>query len=383
LKREGVVEIGVAYMVGCVKEVREMHASPIGSQPGQTVFTITYWGVTGTLTAPLRPAEVTDKLVAAIKRLIEQGRLADLRAGPDLEAAIRRRIEEELPFPLRSSYGGNTTCIEVQTPDALLILDCGSGFRELGIDLAARWQGKRPGAERTAHVLVTHPHMDHVLATPYFAPYYDPGNRFTIWGSPEVIERLGVLFDPNSTMSRLYFPPTYDQMMALEDFQTIPPGSDFHIGSTHVRTHALSHPGGCLAYRLENAGRSFVFATDHEHPEVPDRGLAEFARGVDVLYTEGQYTFAEYEGRAKVGQSPPLSRLGWGHSPIESCVRTAVAAEVRELHLGHRDPARSDEEIAALDVFLRERLREELRRAGRPDDSCQARIVHEGLVVRL
>ena len=83
--------------------------------------------------------------------LIERDRLADLRPGPDLEANLRRRIEEELPFHLRSSYGGNTTCVEVQTPDALLILDCGSGFRELGVVVGADAGSRnRPGPERTA-----------------------------------------------------------------------------------------------------------------------------------------------------------------------------------------------------------------------------------------
>src|SRR6516164_1102335 len=179
--------------------------------PAEPVFTITYWGVTGTLTAPLRPPEVTDKLVGAIALLAERGRLADLRPGPELETNIRRRIEEELPFHLRSSYGGNTTCVEVQTPDALLILDCGSGFRELGVSLAARWQAKPPGPERTAHVFVTHPHIDHIDATPYFAPYYDPNNSVTIYGSQETLHNLGVLFNPKSEMSRRYFPPTYEQ----------------------------------------------------------------------------------------------------------------------------------------------------------------------------
>lgn len=347
----------------------------------QSVLTITYWGVTGTLTSPLRAEEVTNKLVAALQCLIEGNRLADLQPGPDLEANIRRRIEEELPFHLRSSYGGNTTCIEVRTPDALLILDCGSGFRELGNALAERWRGKPAGAERTAHVLVTHPHIDHIYATPYFLPYYDPANHFTIYGSPLTLHHLGVLFDPQSEMSRHYFPPTFEQMMALKSFQPIPPGSSFTIGSTQIRTHALTHPGGCLAYRLENAGRVFVFATDHEQVQSPDGSLAEFARGADLLYTEGQYTSAEYEGREKVGRSPALPRRGWGHSSIEACVRTAVAANVRELHLGHRDPARSDAELAHLEDFLHQRLREELRRVGRAEDSCRARIVHEGLVV--
>ncbi len=346
----------------------------------QNVFAITYWGVTGTLATPLRPAAVTDKLVGALTHLIEHDRLSDLRPGPDLEANLRRRIEE-LPFHLRSSYGGNTTCVEVQTPDALLILDCGSGFRELGVALAARWQSQ-PAGQRTAHVLITHPHIDHIEATPYFPPYFDSANHFTIYGSPYALDCLGKLFDAHSELSRRYFPPTFDQMKALEEFQTIQPGSAFQIGSTHIRTHALTHPGGCLAYRLENAGRAFVFATDHEQVQSPDPGLVEFARGADLLYTEGQYTRAEYEGREKIGASPALSRKGWGHSTIESCISTAVAAGVRELHLGHHDPARKDEDLAHLDVFLRQRLREELQRAGRPEDSCRARIVHEGLVAR-
>jgi phosphoribosyl 1,2-cyclic phosphodiesterase len=357
-------------------------AEQISTSPlGQNVFTITYWGVTGTLTAPLRPAEVTDKIIAALQCLIERDRLADLRPGPDLEANLRRRIKEELPLHLRSTYGGNTTCIEVQAPDALLILDCGSGFRELGIALAARWQSKSPGPQRTAHVLVSHPHIDHIYATPYFFPYYDPNNRFAIYGSPDTLHHLGLLFAPHSEMSRCYFPPTYDQMTALEDFHPVQPGSAFQIASTRIRSYPLTHPGGCLAYRLESAGRVFVFATDHEQVEVPDRGLVEFARGADLLYTEGQYTKGEYEGRDKVGDSPALSRRGWGHSTIEACVSTAVAAGVRELHVGHRDPARNDENISQLEMFLRERLREELRRAGRAEDSCRARIVHEGLTV--
>src|SRR3974377_2227426 len=73
--------------------------------------------------AVLAPADVTDKIVRAITLLGEQGRLKHLIAGPDLPGLVRQEVER-LPFALRSSYGGNTTCGEVQTTDALLILDC-------------------------------------------------------------------------------------------------------------------------------------------------------------------------------------------------------------------------------------------------------------------
>jgi phosphoribosyl 1,2-cyclic phosphodiesterase len=347
------------------------------------VFTITYWGTTGTLTAPLKPPEVTDKLVRAIQRLVETGRWADLRPGPGLEATIRRRLDEEVPFPLRSTYGGNTTCVEVQTPDALLILDCGSGFRELGIALGQRWNTQGYRGSRAGHVLITHPHMDHTYATPYIGPYYDPRNTFTVWGSQSVLDSLEAVLSPKSALSHTYFPPTFDMLKALRDFNAIEAGAEFRIGSTHVRTLALRHPGGCMAYRLENAERVFVFATDHEHAEAPDRTLADFARGADLIYMDGQYLAAEYEGREAIPGDPVMGRRGWGHSTVEDCVKTALYAEVRVLHIGHLEPQRSDDQLADIEQHLQDLVRDGLRQQGRGPDECQALIPFEGLTVRL
>ena len=193
----------------------------------EPVFTITYWGITGTLSAPLRPPEVTDKIVAAIAQLIEQGSLAGVRPGPNLHTEVRRIVTAALPFHLRSSYGGNTTCVEVQTSDALIIFDSGSGFRELGVNLAARWRAEGEKAIRQAQILFTHAHMDHTFATPYFVPYYDPRNRFILWGSNTVIESLKAVLDPTSSMSQIYFPPTFDQMKAIREFRQVDGGIEF------------------------------------------------------------------------------------------------------------------------------------------------------------
>ena len=85
-----------------------------------------------------------------------------------------------------------------------------------------------------------------------------------------------------SALSQVYFPPTYNEMKGIRGFERLEPGSDIRIGSTRITTYALNHPGGSMAYRLEHSGRVFVFATDHEHKEVPDTGLVEFARGADL-----------------------------------------------------------------------------------------------------
>lgn len=352
----------------------------MSSQPR---FTITYWGVTGTLCDPLLPAQVTDKLVEAIRLLAEKGRLEHLRPGPSLEEAIRKTLAQELPFHLYSSYGGNTTCIEVQTPDSLIIFDCGSGFRELGIALDARWKSEGSAAHRKAHVLLTHAHMDHTFATPFFAPYFNSANSFIIWGPKVALDSLAAVLDPKSSLSQIYFPPTYDHMSALHDFRPLMPGAEFSIGSTHITTAALNHPGGSMAYRLENAGRVFVFATDHEQTEVPDRSLTTFAQDADLLYTEGQYTQAEYEGQAGIDDDAPMSRRGWGHSSIEACVRTALAGGVRRLHVGHRDPRRSDRQIFDLNAYLQNVLHEELRQYKLPDNACEALVPYEGMTIHL
>ncbi len=349
----------------------------------EPVFTITYWGTTGTLTAPLRPAEVTDKIVRAVTRLLAEGRLADLGPGPPSAAAVRDLVDRHLPFPLRSTYGGNTTCVEVQTPDALIILDCGSGLRELGIELERRWNAPDYRGPRAAHVLVSHPHMDHTYGTPYADPYFDPRNHFTLWASPEVLHSFEAVLDPRSSLSNIYFPPTMDLLKALADWRPVAAGAAFTIGATRVSTLALNHPGGCLAYRLDNGGRAFVFATDHEHRAVPDAGLAAFAAGADLFYTDAQYQEAEYEGKEGISGEKPLSRRGWGHSSVEACVATAVAARVRLLHLGHREPKRTDEGLARVEQSAQRLLREALRHAGRDEADCRVAVPYEGMVVTL
>jgi phosphoribosyl 1,2-cyclic phosphodiesterase len=347
------------------------------------VFTLTYWGVTGTLTSPLLPCEVQDKLIDSLCLLIANRRLENLSGSPDLRAAVTEIVRTEVPFHLRSTYGGNTTCIEVRTPDELLIFDCGSGFRELGYSLLERWRQAGPAARHSAHILISHAHMDHTYGTPFFLPYYQEDCSFDLYALQLVIDSLTAVLSPESALSRLYFPPTYSEMKAPISYHPLTAGSEFRLGSTRVRTYDLSHPGESLAFRIENAGRAIVIATDHEHPESPDPGLAQFARGADLLYIDGQYLYTEYEGAHGIGQDPPLSRIGWGHSPMEACVKTAVEAGAAILHVGHRDPRRGDAELAEVEKYLQDLTTEELKRTNRAPDSCRAAVPYEGMQIAI
>jgi phosphoribosyl 1,2-cyclic phosphodiesterase len=346
-------------------------------------LTVTYWGVTGSTPAPLRPAAVTDKIVAALGRLLDHPELPALRHAADRDAALRAWVAAQLPFALRSTYGGNTTCVEVRTPDALLIFDCGTGLHELGRDLLRRWRAADHRGPYAGHVFLSHAHLDHTCAFPFFDPWFDERAHFTFYGSAEVHRSFDGILAPTAALRKLFFPITTDWFRGLRERRTLAAGDTVTLGGTRVSTLALRHPGGCLGYRVDCGGRGFVFATDHEPAVTPDLGLAHFAHRADLLYLDGQFRAAEYQGALGVDGEEPQSRQGWGHGTVETCAALAVAAEVRRLHLGHREPKRDDADLARMEGELRAQLAQALRQAGRPEDDCAAAVAYEGLSVEL
>lgn len=350
---------------------------------GETEFRVRYWGVRGTFARCLRPDEVTDKLVAALLRLREDKRWqAQLEAATD-EESLRAGLAQWLPYHLRSTYGGNTSCVEIRTRQALLIVDAGSGLRELGVDLNRRWNTAAETAPRRAHILITHAHLDHTVATPFNDAFYDPRNHFSIWAPQPVLDSLTALLGPNSRLRSVYFPLHFDLLRGIRELRPIQVGDEFEIEGTCISTHELNHPSGCVAYRFEQGGRRIVFASDHEHLEAPDRGLAEFSCGADLLYLDAQYLQAEYEGRQGLPGEPPIARRGWGHSTVEATIATALAANVRLLHLGHHDPKRSDEDLAKLELDAQAELQRQLSRCGRAAEDCRLQLASEGLTLEI
>lgn len=345
-------------------------------------FQVRYWGATGSFTRPLDPAAITEKIVQSVLHLKQRGRLREIDSWPDNQATaarIRRFLREELPRSIGGTFGGNTTCVEIQTPETLLIIDSGSGFRRFGMELCRRWDDDDYQGDRTAHVLLTHAHLDHTYATPFFDPYYDARNHFTIWATQAVHDSLAVVLSPESKWRSVYFPPTYEIMDGVKGFSVIDVTKPFHIGETEITSLPLDHPGGALAFRFRRNGSTFVFASDHELTTKPDQRIVDFAANADLLYVDAQYTEQEYAGEIGLADDPPLARRGWGHGTLEAAVVTAAAANVRQVHIGHHDPKRSDQDLEMLCERGRQLLAEALRERGRPVESCVLEIAYEQL----
>lgn len=243
-------------------------------------------------------------------------------------------VRGSLPTPGSETQrvGGNTSCVEVKLGRRRIILDAGSGLRALGEAILAD-----PPSEPVV-MFLTHVHWDHVMGFPFFGPLY-ANLPIEVFGAPGALPLREVL-------ERQMCPPLFPI-----DFRTVGRNVTTHdlgpapvdFGDVRVSHLLLNHPDPVLAYRIDAAGRSVVFATDTEHVEGRvDPELVAFARGADLLIYDAQYSPEEYRGE----RGP--SRKGWGHSTFEAGAWIARTAGVETLALFHHDPSRTDQGVGEL-----------------------------------
>jgi phosphoribosyl 1,2-cyclic phosphodiesterase len=187
---------------------------------------------------------------------------------------------------------------------------------------------------------LSHFHWDHIQGIPFFVPAYVPSTKLSIWGAANGIMTLGETLAHQMTAP--VFPVRLDELQAKLDLQEVRAGRPFQIEDVVVHAARLNHPGGVHAYRLEQGGRSVVFATDTEHHACMDPALLALAKGADVFIYDAQYTEEEY-----------AKKVGWGHSTYVRACEIARAAGVGQLLLFHHDPSRTDAGVAELEERAR------------------------------
>jgi ribonuclease BN (tRNA processing enzyme) len=239
------------------------------------------------------------------------------------------------PGPATVGYGGNTSCVELALADGTtVILDAGSGIRELGRRLVERGTGR-------VYLCLTHLHLDHVEGLGFFEPLWTPGWELHFWGPPSATATL------RERVSRYLSPPLFpvglSEAPAKAVFEDVPRES-WRVGSARIEAQTVEHRGPTVGYRIEDEGRVLVYLPDHEPyltaalDDDPEwiSGWA-LAAGADLLLHDSQFTDEEY-----------AHRLGWGHSSVSHAAAFARAAGVGRLALFHHDPMRSDRELEAL-----------------------------------
>jgi len=258
-------------------------------------------------------------------------------------------------------YGGNTLCLELRLKDQnrLIIVDAGSGIRELGDSLSFN----PVAADRVdTEIFLTHTHLDHILGLPFFGPIHNPRTRLKIYG-PVTCEEDPLKDVIGGQLSYRYFPVRQRELGADIEYIDLKEGN-YDLGKgVKLITKYLNHPLLALGYRLEYGDKVIctafdtepfynVFCTDPSDPGYDeflasegDRAAREenfrmetFFKDADLLIHDGQYTQAEYDS----------GKRGWGHSPIEYAVAAAGRANVKRLAICHHDPVRTDAQLDEL-----------------------------------
>jgi len=262
------------------------------------------------------------------------------------------------PGPRTVKYGGNTACLEIWFEDIerLIIVDAGSGIRELGNDIMKRDIVKK-GIR--AEILLTHTHWDHIMGFPFFTPIYIPGAQLTVYG-PVTYEDETLEDTVGGQLTYRYFPVRQAELAAKIEYISLKEEKlDLGDGIT-LTTKYLNHPVLCLGYRVEYKGKIFctaydtepfqnVFCSDPNDPSYDEdmakegeavareenQRVGDFFSGSDLLVYDAQYTKNEYKS----------SKVGWGHTSIEHAIDFSEKSGVKKLALFHHEPLRADKEI--------------------------------------
>jgi phosphoribosyl 1,2-cyclic phosphodiesterase len=316
---------------------------------------VRFWGTRGSIPTATNSAAIKRKLIAALTQAI--GR------GLDTPEKIEAFVERELPFEVRHTYGGNSSCVQLDAGgDEYVLCDLGSGARAFGNHTLAARQGV-PGVY---HVFMSHTHWDHIMGFPFFMPAYLPGNQVRIYGCHDTLEEA--FRRQNAAPS---FPVDFSRMAATIEFVRLEPERDYDIAGFRVRAKRQHHGGDSYGYRFERAGTAVVYSTDSEHKQDdPEevQAFVDFFRDADLVIFDAQYSLAD-----------AISvKEDWGHSSNVVGVEMCQLARARRLCLYHHEPIFDDERLAAL--LAETRRLEEITRG---DHRVEIHAAYDGLEIAL
>ena len=122
------------------------------------------------------------------------------------------------------------------------------------------------------------------------------------------------------------------------------------LGDLSVKSCAMPHPNGCMAYRIADAsGSSLVFATDVEWQQVSEAEHAAFLslcqspRPADALIMDAHFQRQESQTFA-----------GWGHTCSEDVLDIAREVGIARVLLGHHAPEADDESLRDIETRLQQ-----------------------------
>ena len=219
-------------------------------------------------------------------------------------------------------YGGATLCVALRIAGQTVMLDAGTGMLDLPHLM-------KPD-EKDLSILISHPHLDHLLGLPMCPVLFDPLKTIHIYGANR--NGLTVKEQIQSLMSPPLWPVGPEEIGAKVIFYCLETSLD--LGEIHVDVMEGYHPGGVSLFRVTGEGKSVVYITDCTLTDRMLPQITEFAQGCDLLLCDGQYSEEEWPARSH-----------FGHNTWKAAAELAVASHAKQARIIHHDPFRTDTEL--------------------------------------
>ncbi len=238
-------------------------------------------------------------------------------------------VHGSIPVPGSGTlkYGGNTSCVELSSGGKTIILDSGTGIRELGLDIVNR---NKVNGHRSydLSVFFSHVHWDHIQGFPFFKPIFMPEFEIDLYGpSHSDVDIESAL---RGQMVAPHFPIQLTDLQARINFKEINSGEIIQIGQMSIENVSLDHPHGALGFKITCENKSVAYICDHEHINESKQRLVKFLKNTDQLIFDSHFTPAQYSGSNGNG-----GRKGWGHSTWVQGVELCREADINQLILTH------------------------------------------------
>ncbi len=320
-------------------------------------LTIKLNGVRGSLPTPLKPKKVEERVRKLITEFSE--------SGQEVESFL-----QSLKIKDFGGYGGNTACLDVQTEEYQIIIDAGSGIRELGEKLLAGPCGKGQGS---VDLLFTHFHWDHLVGLPFFIPLFIPGNTINIYSVQPGLEDMF-----RHMFQKPYFPVPYERLGANIEYHQLKARAPKMFGDIQITPYQLDHPDPCWGYKIENSGKAVSYCVDTECTRASKVDLGSdlpLYQDIDLMIFDAQYTFSE-----------AMEKIDWGHASAPVGLDIALREGIKRVLFVHHDPAASDEKIAEAEEQTRNYYRaciNEGQRNKLPISEVDWEFGYEGMEIKL
>lgn len=329
-------------------------------------FSVRMWGVRGSLPTPETPREKFESSKTLLTEFLEAQR-SNMALSASHFLATKR-------FETVAGFGGNTSCMELRSKDKTLIIDGGSGLKNLGDYLL------RENQTNTFHILMTHFHWDHLLGLPFFIPLYLQNKVVHFYAVQSELESC-----IKTVFSKPFHPVTFDQLGAEIHFHKLEPYEKQEIEGFEITPYLLDHPDPCFGFKIQAGGRVLSYCVDHEGVRKSEDELGKDAalfKGVNTLIYDAQYGLGEIS-----------KKMNWGHSTASIGIEVSMREQIEKVYFVHHDPSSTIENIFQLeqeakkfhDIWLNLNVKNGVLAVNPPVTrrNTQWHFAHEGLLIEV